>query len=145
MAVIGDSARLALIAAHDCQLEVITSTAVGAEDMNSTTSEEIGVDFSVDFAVGFHHMNAAFHQFNIALEELEVAGRLAELVDTYWRSGPCTREREEQQQADFSAAGFTPDETVQENHGSSLRFAFLTKLLLLMTFFLGFFFTVLER
>ena len=58
VAVIGDSARLALIAAHDCQLEVIVPT-VEIEKMNST-SQEIGVDFSVDFAVGFHHMNAAF-------------------------------------------------------------------------------------
>lgn len=142
MAVIGDSARLALIAAHDCQLEVIVPT-VEIEKMNST-SQEIGVDFSVDFAVGFHHMNAAFHQFNIALEELEVAGRLAQLVDTYWKSGPCTREKEEQQQqqADFSSAGFSPDETVQENHGSSLRILFSTKLLLLATFFWGFIFTV---
>ncbi|KAH9403591.1 hypothetical protein TYRP_014772, partial [Tyrophagus putrescentiae] len=143
VAVIGDSARLALIAAHDCQLEVIVPT-VEIEKMNST-SQEIGADFSVDFAVGFHHMNAAFHQFNIALEELEVAGRLAELVDTYWKSGPCTREREEQQQqqqqADFSSAGFIPDETVQENHGSSLRIAFSTRLFLLVTFFLSFIFT----
>ena len=75
-ALISDSARLEMIAAYDCQFKVITPV--------EGNSDEIGTDFQIEYAIGFHENSPFLQQFDIALEQLELSGKLSALIDQHW-------------------------------------------------------------
>lgn len=87
-ALISDSVRLKLIASSECYLEVI--------DVNSTasTKQEIGDDFSVEYAIGVQFNSPFYRILDKGLQTLEQSGRLAALVDQHW-TNYCDDERSE--------------------------------------------------
>lgn len=103
---ISDSARLDLVAAHDCQVKVVTPM--------DGEPREIGADFTVEFGIGFLQDSPFLQQFDLALEQLELNGKLAALIEQHW-SGTCTARMTANEDA-FKSDGEQGAETNAASH-----------------------------
>jgi len=91
-ALISDSARLDLIAAHECQFRVVKPNP-------KASTSEIGTDFEVEYAIAFAHDSPFLQQFDLALEQLELSGKLRALIENYW-TDYCAAKREDNENGD---------------------------------------------
>ncbi|KAI2811084.1 hypothetical protein BLOT_002255 [Blomia tropicalis] len=75
---ISDSIRLKLIAANDCHFMVVEPSDT------SPNNGEIGLDFELEYAIGFQHDSPFLNHFDNALEQMESEGKLSALIDQHW-------------------------------------------------------------
>ncbi|OTF78277.1 glutamate receptor, ionotropic kainate 2-like protein [Euroglyphus maynei] len=92
-ALVSDNVRLDLIAAYDCDLEVI---AAKTDDINS-----FGYDFQPEYAIAVEQNSPFFGHFEKSLEYLDETGKLELIIDQHWYNHCEQQMMQAQHQNDF--------------------------------------------
>ena len=89
-ALVSDNVRLDLIAAYDCDLQVITT--------DSNDPKSFGYDFQPEYAIAVERNSPFLGLFEKSLEYLDETGKLELIIDQHWYN-QCEQQQQQMMQA----------------------------------------------